>query len=214
MYFTETKIDFSTYQVIAVFDEVKGNGGWSIDITGITEWQDKMLISVTNLKKGDLTSVITQPFQIVKIPVAEKEIEFEFEFDLTRKVDENPHISLADTQWNLEGISNVKTGELRVLKSHNETDCENCYTLRFETDTTGFGRSCVNALSFNINGYKNRTNRIDYIGVMTYVYEIGGDCGLFIEALPLIDDCFFNDNRLIFAYTQANIRYHLIYKKL
>ena len=78
-YFTETDIDFSAYQIIAVFDEVKGNGGWTIDITGIAEWQDKILISVANLKKGGAASVITQPCQIVKIPVSEKEVEFDKE---------------------------------------------------------------------------------------------------------------------------------------
>ncbi|MDR1370837.1 MAG: protease complex subunit PrcB family protein [Dysgonamonadaceae bacterium] len=83
-YFTEKEIDFSTYQVIAVIDEVKGSGGWSIDITGITEWQDKIHVFVTNLKKGGLTSVMTQPFQVVKIPISEKEIEFKY--DLAGKI--------------------------------------------------------------------------------------------------------------------------------
>jgi hypothetical protein len=85
-YFSETEIDFNDYQVIAVFDEVKGSGGWSIDITGITEWQDKIVVSVTNLKKGDASRAITQPFQIVKIPASEKEIEFEYELVDTKQM--------------------------------------------------------------------------------------------------------------------------------
>ncbi|HET56074.1 MAG TPA: protease complex subunit PrcB family protein [Ignavibacteria bacterium] len=75
--FTENTIDFSKYQLIAVFEEVKNNGGWSIDITKITEYKDKIVILITNLKKGNLTSVIDQPFHIVKIPASKKEMVFE-----------------------------------------------------------------------------------------------------------------------------------------
>jgi hypothetical protein len=51
-----------------------------------------MLISVTNLKSGKEGgyAVMNQPFQIVKIPVAEKEIIFEYDLD------ENP---LTDLSW-------------------------------------------------------------------------------------------------------------------
>ena len=122
--------------------------------------------------------------------------------------------SLVGIQWKLKGILNVETGELIVLKSHRETDCDRCYTLRFETDSTGFGYSCANGLHFNINGFVNSSDRTDYIGVMTDVLDPPGDCSLFIEVLPMIDDCFFCDYQLIFAYMQDKIRYHLVYKKL
>jgi hypothetical protein len=46
----ETDIDFSAYQVIAIFDEIRTSGGWSIDITGIVEYSDEIIVSVTNLK--------------------------------------------------------------------------------------------------------------------------------------------------------------------
>lgn len=74
--FAETNIDFSKYQVIAIFDEVKGNGGWSIDITKIEEQANEIIVYITNLKTGDISSVITQPYQIVKIPVSEEQIIF------------------------------------------------------------------------------------------------------------------------------------------
>jgi hypothetical protein len=73
---TETEIDFAKYTVIAVFDEVKNNGGWSIDITDISVIDDKVIVTVSNLKKGNSTAVITQPFHIVKIPVSENKIDF------------------------------------------------------------------------------------------------------------------------------------------
>ncbi|MDR2929194.1 MAG: protease complex subunit PrcB family protein [Cytophagaceae bacterium] len=74
--FTETEIDFSRYMVLAVFDEVKGNGGWSIDITGVTEFATKIVVNYTNLKTGNVTHVITQPYHIVKIPKSDKEVMF------------------------------------------------------------------------------------------------------------------------------------------
>ena len=77
--FTEMEIDFSTYQIIAVFDEVKNNDGWSIDITDVIEFSDSIVVSILNLKKGDDTYVATQPYHIVKIPVSEKKIVFQQE---------------------------------------------------------------------------------------------------------------------------------------
>ena len=75
--FTEINIDFDNYMIIAVFDDVKQNGGHSIDIVDITCNRNKIVISVRNLKKGDDTNVITQPFHIIKIPRTEKQITFD-----------------------------------------------------------------------------------------------------------------------------------------
>jgi hypothetical protein len=74
--FTETDIDFSLYQVIFVIDEIKSNGGWSVDITDITENSNNIVVTVSNLQTGNITSVMTQPFQIVKIPVSNKPVIF------------------------------------------------------------------------------------------------------------------------------------------
>ncbi|MDR1342187.1 MAG: protease complex subunit PrcB family protein [Prevotellaceae bacterium] len=74
--FAEREVDFTKYAVIAVFEEVKGNGGWSIDITDVTEYADKITVTVRSLKTGDLTSVLTQPFHVVKIAASGKMIEF------------------------------------------------------------------------------------------------------------------------------------------
>jgi hypothetical protein len=79
--FDETDIDFSAYQVIAIFDEIHGSGGWSIDITGIVEYSDKIVVRVTHLKTGYFSAVLTQPYHIVKIPVSDKKIVFQEEDD-------------------------------------------------------------------------------------------------------------------------------------
>jgi hypothetical protein len=84
--FTEINIDFLEYQVIAVFDKLKLNGGWTIDITDITEDVDSTVITIQNLGKGDSNSVqIIRPFCIIKIPLSEKNIVFQMNTD-----EENP----------------------------------------------------------------------------------------------------------------------------
>ncbi len=75
--FTETTVDFTNYTVIAIFDRVYGNGGNSIDITNITEFETNIIVTFENLQTGNTSSVITQPYHIVKIPKATKPIVFE-----------------------------------------------------------------------------------------------------------------------------------------
>jgi hypothetical protein len=75
---TETEIDFIQYQVIAIFGEVKENGGWNIDITDITEYADSNItVSYANIGTGNLIELTAQPFQIVKIPASNNNIKFQ-----------------------------------------------------------------------------------------------------------------------------------------
>ncbi len=76
-YFTETIIDFNNYTVISIFDRGYSNGGHSIDITNITEFETNIIVTVENLQTGNTSSVGTQPYHIVKIPKATKPIVFE-----------------------------------------------------------------------------------------------------------------------------------------
>jgi hypothetical protein len=76
---TETDVDFSAYQVIAIFDEIHPSGGWSIDITGIVEYSDRIVVAISNLKTGNIASVLTQPYHIVKIAASDKKIVFQKE---------------------------------------------------------------------------------------------------------------------------------------
>ena len=73
--FTETDIDFEEYIIIAIFLEVKISF-WAVTITDIIEKEDSVIVtSIEDNSSG--SSVITQPFHIVKIPITEKPIEFE-----------------------------------------------------------------------------------------------------------------------------------------
>jgi|SRR5690606_22141470 len=74
----ETEINFSQFLVIAVFDEVYNNGGHSIDIIKIVENQVEIIVTIDKLLNGDASSVVTQPYHIIKIPITEKSIIFEY----------------------------------------------------------------------------------------------------------------------------------------
>lgn len=72
--FSETDIDFDNYLIIAIFLEVKPNG-WEVQINNITENENSLVVST--IENQFDSSVITQPFSIVKIRKTEKAIEFE-----------------------------------------------------------------------------------------------------------------------------------------
>ena len=55
---------------------MKSNGGHSIDITRVTEFEDKISVQIKNILQGDATLVITQPYHIVKIARSNKLIVF------------------------------------------------------------------------------------------------------------------------------------------
>jgi hypothetical protein len=74
--FTETDIDFSQFIIIAVIDSVYGNAGHSIYVKDITEYSENLIVAVEKLDEGIVATVITQPFQIIKIPVTDKEVIF------------------------------------------------------------------------------------------------------------------------------------------
>jgi hypothetical protein len=74
--FEETKIDFSKFNVIAVFDEVKGSGGYSLELT-INSNSKNRIVNVSRLApEGSATTVMTQPFYIVKIAKSKLPIVF------------------------------------------------------------------------------------------------------------------------------------------
>lgn len=75
--FLETDIDFSKYTVIAVFNEVKNTGGHSIELN-FQKTSDKILVVVVHKSPKDMaTTVMTQPYYIVKILKSDLPIVFE-----------------------------------------------------------------------------------------------------------------------------------------
>lgn len=75
--FTTTNINFQTHIIIAVFDELRGNPGWIIEIESIIENENNIVVDVINLNPGSIQSSMRQPYQIVRIPITNKPIVFE-----------------------------------------------------------------------------------------------------------------------------------------
>ena len=75
--FSETEIDFTKYQVIVVIGEELLKEDCSIDIIGVMEYTDKIVVTY-NSETGTVSSgdVRIRPFHIVKIPISDKEILF------------------------------------------------------------------------------------------------------------------------------------------
>lgn len=75
--FSETKLDFSKYCIIAVIDTVKGSGGHSIALD-MTSTSKNTIVKVSKkAPKGNATSVMTQPYYIVKLKKQELPIVFQ-----------------------------------------------------------------------------------------------------------------------------------------
>ena len=75
--FSEIDIDFSEYKVIAVFDDIKPNGGYSLDVNIVSNSENIIVNTILSQPEGNATTVITQPFIIVKISNSELPIIFE-----------------------------------------------------------------------------------------------------------------------------------------
>lgn len=75
--FAETDIDFSEYIVIAVFDEIRESGGYSLELN-ITSNSENIIVNVIDITpEGNNTTVMIQPYHIVKISTSELPIIFE-----------------------------------------------------------------------------------------------------------------------------------------
>ncbi|WP_315054981.1 hypothetical protein [Chryseobacterium indoltheticum] len=75
--FTETNIDFNQFMVIVVIDAVYPNGEHSVDIMTVAENTQNIEVDVEKLLQGNVTTVVTQPYHIVKIPKILKPVIFD-----------------------------------------------------------------------------------------------------------------------------------------
>jgi hypothetical protein len=65
--FTETTIDFSTYTVIAVFDEVRPSSAYGLEV-GIFQDVSNIIVDVNYISfGGGAFKIVKQPFYIVKM---------------------------------------------------------------------------------------------------------------------------------------------------
>jgi len=75
-YYNEAEIDFTKEQLIVAIDKVQTTGGYSIDITKITENKNNIMVTIEQLKTGGDNTVITQPYHVVRMPKSGKEVVF------------------------------------------------------------------------------------------------------------------------------------------
>ena len=77
-HFIETEVDFDTYQVIAVIDEVR-SGQWEFAITRISNYPEMVVVTVNVSAPNRITHRgIIQLYHVVKIPKLAKKIEFKY----------------------------------------------------------------------------------------------------------------------------------------
>src|SRR5690606_1506406 len=70
------KVDFNESIVLAVFDDIKSHGGHSVDITNVSEYEDRFVVEVERLKEGGMLTMMTQPYHLVIISKTSKPIIF------------------------------------------------------------------------------------------------------------------------------------------
>ncbi|MDR1592316.1 MAG: hypothetical protein LBS16_05480 [Prevotellaceae bacterium] len=105
--------------------------------------------------------------------------------------------SLAGTQWKLAGIfiahHNLQEKDLKPV------DCEKCYTLSFDSDTTATGISVDNTLAVNLKQQSP-------IRTVTDISE-SGDAGLFCELLPLITSYIYKKKHMVVTDQKHTVEY-------
>jgi hypothetical protein len=75
--FSETDIDFNQSLLVAVFDELRPTGGYSLDLK-LKQSDSKIVVEIhKNKPEGMAITVITQPYIIVKIDKTDLPISFQ-----------------------------------------------------------------------------------------------------------------------------------------
>jgi hypothetical protein len=112
--------------------------------------------------------------------------------------DKNDVSTLKGTKWKLVGIVDAQTGELQVLEPNN---CEECYTLTFETDSMCRGNSSSNLIvvKFDVN-YKTSAFCISNIGGTEICEILDGD--LYRNTLYEVQSFFYTENALILYFNE------------
>lgn len=75
--FTETGIDFTEFQVIAVFDKIRDSSGFSITIKNVEQNANGIFVSyIIDTPEGNNPTLKIQPFHIIKIKTTDDPITF------------------------------------------------------------------------------------------------------------------------------------------
>ncbi len=68
--FSETEIDFSKYNIVAIFEEVKNSGEFHLKIDEIIKYSNNIFVRIKleSPSGPNVIHIITQPYYIAKIP--------------------------------------------------------------------------------------------------------------------------------------------------
>jgi hypothetical protein len=117
------------------------------------------------------------------------------------KDDGAPITALKNTKWKLAGIVDVRTGTLKELEPK---DCEKCYTLEFDTDSTAWGTSIMNEIRLKLSP-------TPFMTVVSFAYDHEmGDVQLFYDAMKTINSCTVTENTMKLFYNER--KNFLLYK--
>lgn len=75
--FKEHEVNFNEYYLIACFDATRPTGGFSLEIKDVSTTLKRLEVLIERqTPKGEATSVLSQPYHIIRIPLTDKEILF------------------------------------------------------------------------------------------------------------------------------------------
>jgi hypothetical protein len=110
-------------------------------------------------------------------------------------------IQLQGTKWKLVGYSVIGEKLLRALEPQ---DCEECYTLAFETNNMGYAISVANTIAIDLS-------EKPFFGGRTKIYDDNiGDAALFYEITSLIESYSVSEDKLYFYWNEG--KNYVLYK--
>ena len=74
-------VDFSKYQILAVFMGEQTSGGYSTEMTGVVKNEDNLEVQVQESSPGDddcCSAAFTQPYHVVKVEKVKGKVEFRY----------------------------------------------------------------------------------------------------------------------------------------
>jgi hypothetical protein len=115
----------------------------------------------------------------------------------------NGIVSLKDTKWRMAGFVDTQTGKMTEAVPP-ESECDKCYTLAFDTDSTASGYSIINIIGLGLKP-------VLWMRVATEALDINnGTVDMFYEAMKSVESCAVENNAMKIFYDDN--KNYLLYK--
>ena len=129
--------------------------------------------------------------------------------------------SLEGTRWKLEGLVEVGKG---IIKEFEPEDCEECYTLTFDSDSTADSRSITDFQRIDLMNLVTSAKDVNWEMRLYYErYEKNGkvyDVEKFLLSIAITQSCFATNEELklfhsgCFDKDLIHKNYYLLYKRI